>query len=804
MRVKDPGSDLSGSNARRLARHCLVVFIAYAAMAEGITLVASFDTPGVAAFWPLSGITVATLLLHRRGDWPWLLATFWLAEFSVDVYNEIPLWVAIGWGAANVVEPLISASILARLGLHPPDLSRRRDLLVFMVIAAFVGPTFGALVGAGAMALAGFDAFIPAAPRWLISSCVGVVVAAPVVLMWKEMLRIGRGQAASVGGVLIAASLALLIGYPSPWYEVIPMLTIPAAILISIKGSTAGAALGIAVIAAIVEGATVMGIGPFTHEGIEEGLIIAQVYLAIVAFVMFLTAALTNDLVDKELLEASERRYRKVSEITSDIAFGGVVADDGGFSLTWVTEGLDRMTSLTMEEINLPGGWLGVFAKEDRSKVLGKLAELVRDGNVAGTARLTPVAGKERWVEYQLMMNEQGEIVGAARDITRERGLEQQVNQASKIESIGRLAGGVAHDFNNLLMIISGSATLARENVHDPQALADIDQIIEATHRGSSLTAQMLEFTRRDQSEATTVDVVALVKGWTAFLRRAIGESVSVELSLSDESIWVFIEPDKLEQCLLNLAINARDSMPDGGLLTIACYLSSDEDPGLKQVVVEVRDTGTGMTEEVKQLAFEPFFTTKSRAEGTGLGLAIVYSSIRSAGGDVEIRSSHGQGTSITMTLPVVEAPKQSLEDLDDQRVAPRALSILLVDDEAQLRFVLRRKLIQEGHQVVAVGSGADAIQLVQADAFDLLLTDVVMPYMSGRDLADRIARVRGPIPTIFMSGYDEQLVGSLGRLERYIQKPFDLYELNRALAELFVAYPAVAQLNADRGLRAL
>lgn len=781
----------------------MVVFIAYVALAEGITLVASFDTPGVAAFWPLSGITVATLLLHRRGDWPWLLATFWLAEFSVDIYNDIPLWVAIGWGAANVVEPLISASILARLGLHPPDLSERRDLLVFLAVGGFVGPIFGALVGAGATALAGFDAFIPTAPRWLISSCVGVAVAAPVMFMWREMLRIGRGQSKSVGGVLIIASLAFLIDYPSPWYEVIPMLTIPAAILISIKGSTAGAALGIAVIAVIVEGATVTGIGPFTHEGVEDGLIIAQVYLGMVAFVMFLTAALTNDLVDKELLEASERRYRKVSEITSDIAFGGVVAD-GGFSLTWVTEGLDRMTSLTMDEINLPGGWLEVFAEEDRSQLLDKLAELVRDGNVAGIARLGPVAGKERWVEYHLMMSEQGEIVGAARDITRERSLEQQVNQASKIESIGRLAGGVAHDFNNLLMIISGSATLARENVHDPQALADIDQIIEATHRGSSLTGQMLEFARRDQSEASTVDVVALVKGWTGFLRRAIGESISVELSVSDESIWVFIEPDKLEQCLLNLAINARDAMPEGGLLTIACYLLPNEDPKRKQVIVEVRDTGTGMTEEVKELAFEPFFTTKSRAEGTGLGLAIVYSTIKGARGEVEIRSAQGQGTRVVMTLPVVEAPTESPQGLSDQPVVPGALRILLVDDEAQLRYVLRRKLIHEGHQVVAVGSGADAIQMVQADTFDLLLTDVVMPYMSGRELADRIARVHGPIPTIFMSGYDAQLVDSLGRLERYIQKPFDLYELNQALGELFDGHPVVAQLNATRGLRAL
>ena len=370
--------------------------------------------------------------------------------------------------------------------------------------------------------------------------------------------------------------------------------------------------------------------------------------------------------------------------------------------------------------------------------------------------------------------------------------LEQQVRQAQKMESIGRLAGGVAHDFNNLLTAILGNLELAAEDIGPNAAVHErLAEVTRAAENAAALTRQLLTFSRKQIIDPRVVQLDGVLGNVERMLRRLIGEHITLRVLMDQGVLPVRVDPLQIEQALVNLAVNARDAMPDGGVLTIrATNVTVTERPGGEQeppglsagtyALLAVSDTGTGMSEEVRRQAFEPFFTTKSRGQGTGLGLSMVYGAVSQHGGHVELESALGQGTTVRLYLPVAATPVTMPQALST-RTAPAAggpETILLAEDERGVRELARRVLERHGYRVLACEDGAEALRRAaeEQSAVHLLVTDLVMPGMNGRDLAAELTKSQPKMKVLFTSGYSDDLVARHGVLEpgvAFLSKPY-------------------------------
>jgi len=341
-----------------------------------------------------------------------------------------------------------------------------------------------------------------------------------------------------------------------------------------------------------------------------------------------------------------------------------------------------------------------------------------------------------------------------------------------KMEAVGRLAGGIAHEFNNVLTAITGYADLLLARAKNlPDLRHDIYEIKTAATRASNLTKQLLTFSRRHPVRPQVFDLRTVLKGMEPALRRLMGEEVRLRLDLPPTAAYIRAEESQIEQIMANLAVNARDAMPGGGMLSI----SVDEPDGGQWVRITVADTGRGIESDVLPRIFEPFFTTKAQDEGAGLGLAIVYSLVRQCGGQVFAESSPSDGAVFQVLLPrsAPPSPSHSADDKDDR---PR--TILLVEDQDVVRSVTRRLLEAAGYQIIEARSGHDALGLSheRLGQIDLLLTDVVMPAMSGMDIAQKLGEILPNLPVLYMSGFTRDEVLHDARSDRpahFLQKPF-------------------------------
>jgi PAS domain S-box-containing protein len=352
-------------------------------------------------------------------------------------------------------------------------------------------------------------------------------------------------------------------------------------------------------------------------------------------------------------------------------------------------------------------------------------------------------------------------------DVTERRDLEVQLRQRQKMEAIGLLAGGVAHDFNNLLGVISGYAELVAEQV-DPgsKTFVSVEQIRKAADRAAALTRQLLAFSRQQVLETKILDINLIVEEMAKMLPRLLGEDIELQSRLSAGIGEVKADQGQIEQVIMNLAVNARDAMPGGGRLLISTeQIFMDSDQALKRspmipgsyILLSVSDTGTGMDRQTQAHIFEPFFTTKERGRGTGLGLATVYGFVKQIGGYVWVESAPGAGSTFSIYLPVTD---ETVRKGSPQPAAAASGcgsgTILLVEDEESLRVLTRNVLQQEGYTVLEAGNGAEAVAVAQAAGrpIDLLLTDMVMPGMNGRAVAERVGRLYPDIKVVYMSGY--------------------------------------------------
>src|SRR6202049_2585479 len=385
----------------------------------------------------------------------------------------------------------------------------------------------------------------------------------------------------------------------------------------------------------------------------------------------------------------------------------------------------------------------------------------------------------------------------------------QRISQQERLESLGKLAGGVAHDFNNLLAVILNYSSFVAEAVEDrPAALADVGQIQSAAQRAAGLTRQLLIFGRRMVDIGELVDINRVVTDTESLLRTAIGEHIELRTSLKAKTSTVRVDTSRIEQVLLNLSLNARDAMPRGGVLLISTadhdFNGSSPDaatpePG-RYVCLAVSDTGTGLTDEARRHAFEPFFTTKPVGSGTGLGLATVHGIAKDAGGGAALYSKAGQGTTVRVYIPASGEPAiRSAPARDRKRLQDFGRTILLVEDEPQLREITSRTLERHGFRPITVESPDEALTLLKTDAqIALLLTDVVMPGMSGLQLAEAATTLRPALRILFMSGFPRDL---WERVEidpdlALIEKPFEAEALLQKLLDVLNSEPHAAALT--------
>ncbi|MBA3948361.1 MAG: PAS domain S-box protein [Acidobacteria bacterium] len=387
-----------------------------------------------------------------------------------------------------------------------------------------------------------------------------------------------------------------------------------------------------------------------------------------------------------------------------------------------------------------------------------------------------------------LYADEAGEDIVLMLDITERRRLEAQLSEARRLEAIGRLAGGVAHDFNNMLSVVGGYADLLEEQMpKDSPWAADLGEIKRAADRAAHLTRQLLAFGRRQMLQPRTIDLNDVVRRNETFLGRVLGDGITLRLILCSEPLWVEADTVQIEQVLLNLATNARDAIDGAGVLQIATkprMLARGwaQERGLasgRVAEIAVRDTGRGMGADTLQRIFEPFFTTKEVGEGTGLGLATVYGIVKQSGGHIDAASTPGQGTLFRILLPLVDEADGAPEAAAEEKLEGGSETILVVEDEESLRTMLGDILRMNNYQVLEAGDGEEALLVYQkrGEPIQLLLTDVVMPRMNGRALAERLTQTEPGLKVLFISGYpnDSALRQSLsGEGAPFLQKPFN------------------------------
>jgi len=391
-------------------------------------------------------------------------------------------------------------------------------------------------------------------------------------------------------------------------------------------------------------------------------------------------------------------------------------------------------------------------------------------------------------------------VLSVLQDITQRKQLEEQLRQSAKMEAVGMLAGGIAHDFNNLLTIINGYSHILLNALPkaDPNRSA-VEQIMKAGERAATLTRQLLSHSRRQVLQPKLLNLNQLLTGMEAMLRRLIGEDIELRFAAGRDIGQVHADPGQIEQVVMNLAVNARDAMPGGGMLTIETRNVELDDshrfahaamrPG-KYVALVVGDNGSGMDAETLAHLFEPFFTTKGQGQGTGLGMTTVSSIAKQSGGGVEVSSEPGRGTSVTVYLPRIDQPAVAEPEAPAAKAARGSETILLVEDEEQVRHLVRDTLQREGYKVLGAPSAADARRIASAHKgpIHLLIADMVMPKEGGRELAASLAPPRPAMKVLFMSGYTDQAIVASGLPageSGFIQKPFTPAALSSKVREI-------------------
>jgi PAS domain S-box-containing protein len=519
-------------------------------------------------------------------------------------------------------------------------------------------------------------------------------------------------------------------------------------------------------------------------------------------------SSITHDITKRkrmeEALRRSEERFRLVANATKDVIWDWDVKSGS----TWRSEtfwehfGYPRID--TEPDV---AGWKDRLHPEDRDRVwMGFQTALLRQSDSYEVEYRVRRADDSYAVvldRAHMVYDETGQptrAIGAITDLSDRRELEEQFRQAQKMEAVGRLAGGVAHDFNNVLLVIATHAELMREQLSlEDRLRRNADQVLKATGTAADLTRQLLAFSRKQVLSPRVIDLNVVVEDGLKMIKSLIGEDIELIISLGKPLRPVNADPGQIVQVLMNLCVNARDAMPDGGTLVIRTqHLSIDVEaarmrpalvPGDYAALV-VDDTGTGMTKEVQEHLFDPFFTTKELGKGTGLGLSTVFGIVKQSGGYIWVDSKVGQGSSFTVYLPAVDAPVTASTTPEIREVDGHGEVILLVEDEELLRKSICEFLAVHGYKVLAASTGAQALLIAKqhVDSIQVLITDMMLPKMGGAEIAREVAEKCPQVAVLYMSGYSERELTEYDPATStvdFLQKPFTLHAFLQKLREL-------------------
>jgi two-component system, cell cycle sensor histidine kinase and response regulator CckA len=514
----------------------------------------------------------------------------------------------------------------------------------------------------------------------------------------------------------------------------------------------------------------------------------------------------------------SEETLRKLWHSVEQSADALIIMDRSGV-MEYVNPAFEALTGYSRHEA--VGQTLGILKSEQQEHEYEAMWNTVLSGNIfRGIVMHRNRSGETLILETALtpLRDNRGEIthfISTGRDITERRKLESELQQAQKMDAIGRLAGGVAHDFNNLLLVISAYAELMLDSLPENAPLRrNVGEIMAASRRAADLTRQLLAFGRKQMQMLQVLDLNSVIGEITTMLPRLIGEDIELVFSPGEDLGKVKADPVQIEQVVMNLAANARDAMPDGGTLTIETTTVRVDESYIQRhsivaegdyVLLTVTDTGQGIPDEHLAHIFEPFYSTKEAGKGTGLGLATVYGIVKQNGGFVWVYSEPGFGTTFKIYLPLVESlsSEERIPEVDES--SPRGSeTLLLVEDESSVRLTSRQFLVQSGYRVLEATDGEDALRVSRNQhlPIHLMITDVVMPRMGGPKLAEQLAEERPDMRVLFVSGYAENTVLKHGKIDvatRFLQKPFSLKMLARKIREVLDADEAHALAASSR-----
>ena len=558
-------------------------------------------------------------------------------------------------------------------------------------------------------------------------------------------------------------------------------------------------------------------LAPFRKDVLRRGLVWAGVLLALVAAALVLwrsVAAAHEAALARSEKRAEEDVIRLNTELQDALAWqrqifegsrDAVFVSDEQAGFVAVNQAATELTGYSREEL-LTMGIPDLHEEPDLAAYRAFHQRILGGEQILSEAPIRKKDGSKVAVEFNnrpITIGGRRFMHTAGRDVTERRQLEAQLLQAQKMEAVGRLAGGVAHDFNNLLTVIQGYGELVHDSFSSDPRRESMDELLKAAGRATSLTRQLLAFSRKQLLEPKVVHLDEIVRDTGRMLERLIGEHIVLSLAAPEGRATVKADPGQIEQVILNLAVNARDAMPNGGRLTVSVGSVTtatpldgfpDQIPAGRWVLMTVEDTGCGMGADTLSHAFEPFFTTKERGKGTGLGLSTVYGIVRQSDGRVQIASVPGRGTTFQVYLP--RSDEKTTSGVRPSVGSGRgAETVLVVEDEAAVRGLVRAILERKGYVVLVAEGGAAALELVDTHSgvIHVLLTDVVMPGMNGRDLAARARAKRPAMKVVFMSGYtadvpaDLAVEGGLG----FLGKPFNERALTAKIREVLDAPPA-------------
>ncbi|HEX7624977.1 MAG TPA: MASE1 domain-containing protein, partial [Anaeromyxobacteraceae bacterium] len=765
--------------------------------------------PGrVALFWPAAGLSTGALLLVDRRRWPSLLVAAGLPIAAFNVSAGQPPGVIAAFAAMNAIAPAFAAWVTLRLCRGRPRFARARDVLAFVGAGALGAEGLCDLLSAGVLSATGG---MPLLSTWLhlwAGAALGMLTVGSTLLAWTEPRP--RGAPRGVRLELIAlvtcfAAVALLVFTStergSAYQEI---LVLPILVWAGLRfGARGASAVGLAT-TLVALSATVAGRGPIADAADPVAAAVgAQVFcFAVILTALFMASVVedrrrtTEELVrSAAALGASEEKYRLLVEHQTDM----VVKVDVEGRFLFVSPSYCRTFGKGEGEL-LGRQFMPLVHEDDREATARAMEALHRPPHCAYMEQRAMTVAGWRWLAWAdtAVLDGGGrvvEIIGVGRDVTDRRQAEEQLRQSEKLEAIGRIAGGVAHDFNNqLTVILSGADQLRDAGARDPAVSETANAIRDAALRSAGLTRQLLAFARKQPPRAVELDVHRVVADVLGLLARSIDRRITLQTRLSAAPSLACGDPDRVHAALLNLALNARDAMPDGGTLTFETHAVELDAAGAAAlevatgwyVQVSVRDTGVGMSPDVRARLFEPFFTTKALGSGTGLGLAEVYGTVRAHRGAVAVESEVGRGSLFSLYLPLDGAPASS--PAPPREVACGPLKVLVIDDEPGVRRALCRALRRAGHEVVDGEWGHQAVATYARDhaLIDVAIVDMMMPGMTGREVIARLRAVEPNLPVIvssgFSSGPDLDALRALARVE-FLPKPYTADELGRALA---------------------